>query len=61
MNENEIEDEELELHNYNDENKVYLKTHERISQDLCGEITTLESGYVELRLTTIAEMLADEV
>ncbi len=63
MNENEIEEDILELHDYNeeDENKVILKTHEKINRDLNGEILKHESGYVETRLTTIADMLADDV
>jgi acyl-CoA thioesterase len=56
-----IEDDELELHDYNEDNKVFLKTHEKINQDLSGEIIVLEKGYVEVRLTTTAEMLADGV
>jgi len=56
------EDEDLELHDYlEDENKVYLKTHEEIDKDLTGEIIVLEEGYVELRLTTITEMVADSL
>lgn len=55
-------DEELELNEIDDANsQVYLKTHERINQDLCGEITKLEQGYVELRLTTSLEMVADDI
>ena len=61
MNENEIEDEELELHHYDDEDKVFLQTHERINSDFSGEIVKLEKGYVEVRLTTTPEMLADDV
>jgi acyl-CoA thioesterase len=56
------EDEDLELHNYLDEEgKVYLKTHEEINKDLTGEIVVLEEGYVELRLTTSTEMVADSL
>ena len=54
------EDDELELHEYKDENQVYLKTHEEINRSLCGEIEKLEEGYVELRLVTTAEMVADD-
>lgn len=59
-NENEIQDEELE---FNEEGKeeVYLQTHESISQGLCGEIIKLERGYVETRLITTPDMIADSL
>lgn len=58
----EITDEELEIDEYHeDENKVYVQTHKNINLDLCGEIVTLERGYVELRLTTLPEMIADDI
>lgn len=61
--ENEIEDDELLLlHEYeHEDDKVFLKTHERVDNDLSGEIVKLEKGYVELKLTTTAAMLADDV
>jgi acyl-CoA thioesterase len=60
-NENQHDD-DLELNDYRDEAEpVVVKTHERINQDLCGEILKLEVGYVELRLTTTPEMVADEI
>jgi len=55
-----IIDEELEIHDYSDEDEVFLKTHERVNHDLNGEIIKLESGRVKLKLETIAEMVADE-
>ena len=55
-----IIDDELEIHDYSDEDEIVLKTHERIDHDLCGEIIKLESGVVELKLETISEMVADE-
>lgn len=63
VNETEIDDDsELEIDDYRDlENQVVVNTHERINQDLSGEIVTLESGYVELRLTTTPEMVADDL
>lgn len=62
MSENKELDEELDLEEIdNAENQVYLKTHERINQGLCGEIVKLEQGYVELRLTTSPEMVADDI
>jgi acyl-CoA thioesterase len=54
------EHDDLELHDYKDENEVYLKTHEEINRSLCGEIEKHEEGYVELRLITTAEMVADD-
>lgn len=42
-----------------DSNKVVLKTHEEINRDLCGEIVKHEKGYVELKLTTTDDMIAD--
>jgi len=60
--ENEQVEDELSIEEYQStENQVLIKTHERINQDLCGEIIKIEDGYVEVRLTTIAEMLADDV
>jgi len=62
MVEKENQDEELELDDYRDENgEVLVRTHERINQNLNGEIITLEEGYVELRLTTTADMVADDI
>jgi acyl-CoA thioesterase len=62
MAENEVKEEDLELEDYrDDEEQVFIQTHEKINQDLCGEVIKLEQGYVELRLTTTPEMVADEV
>ncbi|NOR57391.1 MAG: PaaI family thioesterase [Sulfurimonas sp.] len=60
--ENEINDAELELDDYreDEENAVILATHESINRDLSGEILKLEKGYVESRLTTISEMVVDD-
>ena len=61
MQNEQIED-ELEIEEYqNSENQVFIKTHEKINQNLCGEIFTMEDGYVEVRLTTTTDMLADEI
>lgn len=59
---NDEHDKDLELDDYRDDeqNVVILKTHENINRDLCGEIMRIEQGYVELRLTTSSEMLADD-
>jgi acyl-CoA thioesterase len=62
MQENEIQEEDLEIDDYrNDEEQVLIRTHERINQELCGEVIKIEQGYVELRLTTTPEMVADDV
>ncbi len=62
MANNEQNEEELELEDYReDEEQVFIQTHERINQDLCGEVIKLEQGYVELRLTTTSEMVADDM
>ena len=56
-------DDELELEEYIDEEEenVVLRTHERINKDLTGDILKHETGYVELRLTTTSEMVADSL
>lgn len=54
-------DEELELDDYRDEDQVLVKTHEKINNELTGEIIKMELGYVELRLVTTHDMLADDV
>jgi len=57
-----VNDEELELDDYRDEvEPIVVKTHELINSELNGEIISLEVGYVELRLTTTPEMVADDV
>jgi len=55
-------DEDLDLEEYDNENNgVVLQTHLKINSELSGEITLQEQGYVELRLTTTPDMLADSV
>ena len=54
-------DEELDIDYDEDSQEVLIGTHERVNQDLCGEILVLERGYVETRLTTSAEMVADDI
>jgi len=58
----EATNEEVELDDYreNELDKVLLKTHEEINRDLCGDIQKMESGYVELKLNTTEEMIADD-
>ena len=55
-------EEELEIADYrHDSQKVIIQTHERINTEFSGEVEKLEEGYVELRLTTTIDMLADDV
>ena len=55
-------DDELELDDYRDEEEaVLVRTHELINSELSGEIIKLEQGYVEVRLTTTQDMVADSV
>ena len=57
-----LHDEDLELDDYRDEEaQILVKTHEMVNNELNGEIIKLEQGYVELRLTTTSEMVADDV
>ncbi|MDD5372096.1 MAG: hotdog domain-containing protein [Sulfurimonas sp.] len=53
------DDEDLDIDGYKSKDDVILKTHERINQDLCGEIEKLETGYIELKLVTNHDMIAD--
>jgi acyl-CoA thioesterase len=58
--ENEVNDEDLELDEYNDEKDVVIiKTHEAINQNLCGEVIKIDVGHVETSLITLPEMVAD--
>jgi len=55
-------DDDLEIEQYRDEEEqVFIATHKRINQELSGEVTKLERGYVEVKLITTAEMVADDV
>lgn len=54
-------DESLEIEEYQSQREVFLNTHTRINRDLCGEIEKLDNGYVELKLVTTSEMVADDV
>ena len=56
-----ILDDDLEDYAKEEDEPVILNTHLRINESLSGEITLLEKGYVELRLTTSNDMLADEI
>ncbi len=58
----EIADEDLEIaSDIETKEEVLVNTRERINQYLCGEITLIENGYVELLLVTQAEMVADDI
>ncbi|MDD2653148.1 MAG: hotdog domain-containing protein [Sulfurimonas sp.] len=57
----EMEDDDLEINEYKNKDEVLLTTHERINRDLCGEIEKLEQGYVNLKLVTTQEMIADSM
>lgn len=59
--EEQLED-ELEIESYDtNEEEVILKTHERVNPDLCGEVLVMERGYIETRLRTLPEMIADDI
>ncbi len=60
--ENEVVDDDLELENYSSSEKdlIIIKTHNNINQNLSGEVIKLEVGYVETKLITLPDMVADE-
>ena len=57
----EMEDDDLEIDEYRGKSELLLTTHEKINRDLCGEIEKLEQGYVNLKLVTTHEMIADSM
>ena len=62
MSEKTVEENDEILDDYEEEeedNQVLLQTHNKINRDLSGEIILQERGYVELRLTTLRDMVAD--
>ena len=62
--ENEIAEEKMdaEFQDYSDNNsQVIEKTHQKINRDLCGEIEKMDVGYVETKLITTADMVADNM
>ena len=63
MTTEEQNNEELEIDDYREEEEtqVIVQTHERINQEFSGEIVKLEQGYVELKLETTSEMVADDI
>ena len=56
-----IEDEDFELDEYKEDDQVIIKTHEKINSNLSGEIVKMEVGYVETKLITVTDMIADSV
>ena len=61
MIEEENENDILDFEDEENESEVYIRTHNRIDHGLCGEVLLMEKGYVETRLSTTSEMIADEV
>lgn len=57
----EQDNEDLEIDYEEEKEEVLIRTHERISADLCGEVTLMENGHVETKLIATAEMLADDI
>ena len=58
----ETEDKDLEIAlDIKSDHETVVKTHERIYNRFCGDITLMDDGYVELILITQSEMLADDV
>jgi acyl-CoA thioesterase len=56
-----VEDLELEDDYEEDKERVFIKTHDKINQELCGEVIKIQRGYVELLLITTHDMLADDI
>ena len=56
-----LENDEAELEDSVEAEGIYLETHQQVNRDLSGEIIKLERGYVEVRLTTTPDMIADDV
>ncbi len=50
---------DAELEEQPEQQQIMLQTHRRVNTDLSGEILLHEIGYVESRLTTTSEMIAD--
>jgi len=61
MAEDNINEDDLEIDYEEEKEEVFIHTHERVNADLCGEILLLERGYVETKLVTTAEMVADDI
>ena len=58
----EILDDELDDEYQSEEDdSITLATHLKINHSLSGEIMLIEKGYVEVRLTTTADMVADDM
>ncbi|QSZ43103.1 PaaI family thioesterase [Sulfurimonas aquatica] len=61
MEEEQNENDALDFESEENENEVSIRTHEKIEQNLSGEVLLMEKGYVETRLSTTYEMVADDV
>ena len=62
MSEDTTQEDELAIAEYGEDvEPIAVGTHERVNEDLCGEIIKLEVGYVEVRLRTTSEMVADSI
>ncbi|MFA6191190.1 MAG: hotdog domain-containing protein [Sulfurimonas sp.] len=63
MSKNNEQENDLDLDDYreHDIDRVMLQTHQRINQDLSGEIVKHEIGYAEVTLVTTTDMLADDL
>jgi len=44
-----------------DDKEILINTHKRINENLSGEVIKLENGYVEVMLSTVEDMLADDM
>ncbi len=57
--------ETIDLHTHEEEeeqnNTVFVSTHDKISSTLCGDIEVMEVGHVKVSLITNEDMRADEV
>jgi acyl-CoA thioesterase len=54
-------EEDLDIDYDEGKEEVFIRTHEKINNELCGEVVLVEQGYIETRLVTIPEMVADDV
>jgi len=54
-------EEDLDIDFDEGKEEVFIRTHEKINNELCGEVILVEQGYIETRLVTVPEMVADDV
>jgi len=56
-----VSEKDLDIDEHEEEQEqIVLRTHNKINQDLNGDLVLMEQGYVEVRLTTLPEMVADD-